>query len=108
MLLAGIFTVILISTIAIAGKGWNVKKYIITPESVTIVDGVLNVRHRSHNLKGMTGADIQQTFWAKKMNYGTITINFMGGSSLRIRNVEQPVQHLTNVHRLINDGKIVQ
>lgn len=106
LVLAGIFTIILISTLAVAGKGWSTKEYIFTQDTVTIIDGLMNVRRRSNNLKGMVGADITQTYIAKKFNYGTITINFMGGGSLRIRNIHQPVQHLTNVHRLINDGKL--
>ncbi|MBI2620932.1 PH domain-containing protein [candidate division WWE3 bacterium] len=95
-----------ISVYAIEKRLWKAKQYIITPESVDIIDTTFGARHNSYGLKGITSINLHQTPLSKLSDYGTITINFMGGSSVSIRNIPNPEKHLGLIQQLINKGEI--
>lgn len=101
-----VFSFILLISYLVTKRTWLTKKYIISPETILIVDSVAGAQYRSHNLKGVTNIKLHQSPFAKQFNYGTITVYFMGGSFITLTHISEPVVHLNNINALINKGYI--
>lgn len=100
------FSLILVGSFIINKRVWVSKEYILTPETVTIADGSWGSKYRSFSLKGLTNTRLAQSLVGKKLNYGTITLYFLGGNSVNLTNISDPIKHLDDVNSLLYKGYI--
>lgn len=100
------FSLILVGSFIINKRVWVSKEYILTPETVTIADGSWGAKYRSFSLKGLTNTSLAQSLLGKSLNYGTITLYFLGGNSVNLTNIADPIKHMDDVNSLLYKGYI--
>jgi len=107
-LLLLLFTGLLFVSATTCKMRWRGKSYIITPDQIVIVDGVWSKRHRASNLKGMVGMTLEQTFMAKMLGFGTVSVKFMGGGELNIRNIDEPETVMNYISEMARNGFVTR
>lgn len=84
---------------------WRTRYYEITPEKATIIDGIFGKNLQSENFDGFVGMSLQESILGKLFNYGSITLKFISGAELHIRNIEKPEEYMERINEFIRSGK---
>jgi uncharacterized membrane protein YdbT with pleckstrin-like domain len=106
---ASLFLLLLFLTIlsiVFEKRRWSTEQYVITPENVEVVVGLIGMSRSSYGLRGVVAMNVNQSPLAKYLGYGTITLRFMGGGSMDIKNIEEPEKHMHMIQQLMNKGAI--
>jgi hypothetical protein len=85
---------------------FKTKEYVVTHETVTELDSSRGMTYRSFEMKGLVALDIYQSWIAKKLKFGTITLRFMGGSHIQLNNIPTPEKYAVQIHKLVTKGFI--
>jgi hypothetical protein len=86
-------------------KGWDAKKYIVDTKNVHVVNGVWQATHSYNSLSGVVSFNVDQSFFGRYFDYGTITLNFFGGVTVCIENVAYPEKTLERIQVFIEEAK---
>lgn len=65
-------------------------KYVISNEKIDVLETGFSSKYYSYNMRGYTSMKLDHPAFTRFINCGRITLYFMGGSSVEIRNIENP------------------
>lgn len=102
ILLAILLIASIVLFIILEKRNLKTKTYIITQDTITSTTNIFGLKKRTYNVRGLTHMELSQNVVGKLLNYGTVTIYFMGGSFISIRNIPEPSEHLEKIQEIIN------
>jgi hypothetical protein len=88
-----------------ANRKWHTRRYEFYDNNVHVIDGMFGSSHVSFGLGSVISVKINQSVIADFFNYGTITLNFFGGTSLDLENVPKPEENLPKIQAFIDKAK---
>lgn len=89
----------------LTNRKWQTRRYEFYENNVHVLDSAFGSSHTSFGLGSVISVKVSQSLVGNFFNYGTITLNFFGGTTLDLENVPRPEEKLPKIQAFIDKAK---
>ncbi|MBI2414621.1 hypothetical protein HYV31_02115 [candidate division WWE3 bacterium] len=111
----GLFEAVLISGLILGGLAigiiyfclsakslFKATRYVINKDRVDVWEKGFTSKHYSYGMRGYTSMKLDKSGFGNLYDYGKLTLFFMGGSQVELRNIEDPEKVMTQIEEILN------